>query len=95
MRVYDGYAWATTTWTARRKQQGNAEAAPNARANLPDVRLYLMSASTRPQLPASGVEPNYIGTWGDYASFVHHMSELAVDKNVDLLLADSGDLHDG
>ncbi|KAJ7635196.1 Metallo-dependent phosphatase-like protein [Roridomyces roridus] len=44
---------------------------------------------------ASAPEPNYSGTWGDYASFVHHMKGLAVEKDVDLLLVDSGDLHDG
>ncbi|KAJ7461982.1 Metallo-dependent phosphatase-like protein [Mycena latifolia] len=40
-------------------------------------------------------EPNYSGTWGDYSAFVSHMKELAVEKDVDLLLVDSGDLHDG
>ncbi|KAJ7827637.1 Metallo-dependent phosphatase-like protein [Mycena olivaceomarginata] len=40
-------------------------------------------------------EPNYSGTWGDYAAFVSHMKELAEEKDVDLLLVDSGDLHDG
>ncbi|KAF8211957.1 Metallo-dependent phosphatase-like protein [Mycena galopus ATCC 62051] len=40
-------------------------------------------------------EPNYSGDFGDFASFVSHMKELAIRKNVDLLLVDSGDLHDG
>ncbi|KAJ7681208.1 Metallo-dependent phosphatase-like protein [Mycena rosella] len=40
-------------------------------------------------------EPNYSGTWGDYSAFVTHMKELAAEKDVDLLLVDSGDLHDG
>ncbi|KAJ6597105.1 Metallo-dependent phosphatase-like protein [Mycena vulgaris] len=40
-------------------------------------------------------EPNYSGDFGDFASFVTHMKELAVKKDVDLLLVDSGDLHDG
>ncbi|KAJ6532285.1 Metallo-dependent phosphatase-like protein [Mycena vulgaris] len=40
-------------------------------------------------------EPNYSGNWGDYSAFVTHMKELAVEKDVDLLLVDSGDLHDG
>ncbi|KAI0039404.1 hypothetical protein FA95DRAFT_1585296 [Auriscalpium vulgare] len=40
-------------------------------------------------------EPNYSGDFGDFASFVAHMKELALKKNVDLLLVDSGDLHDG
>ncbi|EST05352.1 Phosphoesterase domain protein [Kalmanozyma brasiliensis GHG001] len=44
---------------------------------------------------ASYPEPNYSGDWGDFASFVSHMRKLAKDKGVDLLLVDSGDLHDG
>lgn len=40
-------------------------------------------------------EPNYSGDWGDFASFVAHMRKLARQKNVDLLIVDSGDLHDG
>ncbi|KAI0695211.1 Metallo-dependent phosphatase-like protein [Cerioporus squamosus] len=40
-------------------------------------------------------EPNYSGDLGDFASFVTHMKQLAVEKDVDLLLVDSGDLHDG
>ncbi|KAJ7685395.1 Metallo-dependent phosphatase-like protein [Mycena polygramma] len=44
---------------------------------------------------ASSPEPNYSGDFGDFASFVAHMKELALEKDVDLLLVDSGDLHDG
>ncbi|KAJ3484948.1 hypothetical protein NLI96_g5291 [Meripilus lineatus] len=40
-------------------------------------------------------EPNYSGDLGDFASFVSHMKEIALRKDVDLLLVDSGDLHDG
>ncbi|KAJ6537409.1 Metallo-dependent phosphatase-like protein [Mycena vulgaris] len=40
-------------------------------------------------------EPNYSGDFGDFASFVSHMKELAIKTDVDLLLVDSGDLHDG
>ncbi|RPD70195.1 hypothetical protein L226DRAFT_539048 [Lentinus tigrinus ALCF2SS1-7] len=40
-------------------------------------------------------EPNYSGDLGDFASFVTHMKQLALEKDVDLLLVDSGDLHDG
>ncbi|KAF8161382.1 Metallo-dependent phosphatase-like protein [Crassisporium funariophilum] len=40
-------------------------------------------------------EPNYSGDLGDFASFVAHMKELAIERDVDLLLVDSGDLHDG
>ncbi|KDQ56355.1 hypothetical protein JAAARDRAFT_132659 [Jaapia argillacea MUCL 33604] len=40
-------------------------------------------------------EPNYSGDLGDFSSFVSHMKLLALEKGVDLLLVDSGDLHDG
>jgi len=43
----------------------------------------------------SSPEPNYSGTLGSFASFVEHMKAIAHAKNVDLLLIDSGDLHDG
>ena len=35
------------------------------------------------------------GDLGDFASFVAHMKKIAEEKDVDLLLVDSGDLHDG
>ncbi|QRW02858.1 vacuolar protein [Ceratobasidium sp. AG-Ba] len=40
-------------------------------------------------------EPNYSGDFGDFASFVTNMKQIADKKGVDLLLVDSGDLHDG
>ncbi|KAF8885966.1 Metallo-dependent phosphatase-like protein [Infundibulicybe gibba] len=40
-------------------------------------------------------EPNYSGDLGDFSSFVSHMKEIAEERDVDLLLIDSGDLHDG
>ncbi|KAI6029165.1 Metallo-dependent phosphatase-like protein [Pisolithus microcarpus] len=40
-------------------------------------------------------EPNFSGDLGDFASFVTHMKYIAKQKGVDLLLIDSGDLHDG
>jgi len=40
-------------------------------------------------------EPNYSGDLGTFSSFVSHMKAKALEKNVDLLLIDSGDLHDG
>ncbi|KAG6901258.1 hypothetical protein C0995_014526 [Termitomyces sp. Mi166 len=44
---------------------------------------------------ASFPEPNYSADFGEFSSFVTHMKELAIRKDVDLLLVDSGDLHDG
>ncbi|EGO00572.1 hypothetical protein SERLA73DRAFT_166873 [Serpula lacrymans var. lacrymans S7.3] len=40
-------------------------------------------------------EPDYSGDLGDFSSFVAHMKQIAIEKDVDLLLVDSGDLHDG
>ncbi|KAH7918982.1 Metallo-dependent phosphatase [Leucogyrophana mollusca] len=44
---------------------------------------------------ASFPEPDYSGDLGDFSSFVAHMKQIAIEKDVDLLLVDSGDLHDG
>ena len=44
---------------------------------------------------ASEPEPNYSGDFGDFASFVAHMKAQAAARGADLLLVDSGDLHDG
>ncbi|CAE6413839.1 unnamed protein product [Rhizoctonia solani] len=46
-------------------------------------------------LHGSPPEPNYAGDFGDFASFVEHMRNEADKKGVDLLVIDSGDLHDG
>ncbi|KAG2153383.1 Metallo-dependent phosphatase-like protein [Suillus clintonianus] len=40
-------------------------------------------------------EPDYSGDLGEFSSFVTHMKKIAIEKDVDLLLVDSGDLHDG
>ncbi|POW14546.1 hypothetical protein PSHT_07354 [Puccinia striiformis] len=40
-------------------------------------------------------EPNYSGDFGDFDSFVRRMKQKANHKGVDLLVVDSGDLHDG
>ncbi|KAG2065010.1 Metallo-dependent phosphatase [Suillus decipiens] len=43
----------------------------------------------------SWAEPYYSGDLGDFSSFVTRMKEIAHVKDVDLLLIDTGDLHDG
>ncbi|KAM0515744.1 hypothetical protein ACHAPE_005823 [Trichoderma viride] len=40
-------------------------------------------------------EQNYGADWGDFATFSRRMKQAAHDMNVDLLLVDTGDLHDG
>ncbi|PKI84737.1 hypothetical protein MVES1_001224 [Malassezia vespertilionis] len=40
-------------------------------------------------------EPNYSGDWGDWVAFTQHMRKRAAERGVDLLLVDTGDLHDG
>jgi len=40
-------------------------------------------------------EPSYSADWGDVYSFVHHMKAKAHSEGRDLLLIDTGDLHDG
>ncbi|KAJ9476550.1 Phosphoprotein phosphatase [Pseudozyma hubeiensis] len=40
-------------------------------------------------------EPNYSGDWGDWASFASKMRSKARSEGRDLLLIDTGDLHDG
>lgn len=40
-------------------------------------------------------EENYGADWGDYASFARDMKSKARAMGVDLLLVDTGDLHDG
>ena len=44
---------------------------------------------------SSPPEPNYSADFGEFASFVAHMKQIAMERDVDLLLVDSGDLHDG
>ena len=44
---------------------------------------------------SSPPEPNYSGDWGDWIAFTQHMRRLADERGVDLLLVDTGDLHDG
>ncbi|KAH7107878.1 Metallo-dependent phosphatase-like protein [Auriculariales sp. MPI-PUGE-AT-0066] len=40
-------------------------------------------------------EPNYSADVGDTLSFMHHLKAQALARGVDLLMVDSGDLHDG
>ena len=40
-------------------------------------------------------EPSYSADWGDVYSFIYHMKDKAHSEGRDLLVVDTGDLHDG
>lgn len=40
-------------------------------------------------------EQNYGADWGDFVTFTRRMKQTAGNMGVDLLLIDTGDLHDG
>jgi len=56
---------------------------------------FLHTTDTHGWLEGHIKEPNYGADWGDYASFTKHMKQKARTLGVDLLLVDTGDLHDG
>ncbi|KAJ7204707.1 Metallo-dependent phosphatase-like protein [Mycena pura] len=64
---------------------------PSPQSSLTWILPGWLLGHQKPSFP----EPNYSGDLGDFASFVAHMKEIALQKDVDLLLVDSGDLHDG
>ena len=55
----------------------------------------LQTTDTHGWLEGHLKEQNYGADWGDFVSFVKHMNQTAIDAGVDLLLVDTGDLHDG
>lgn len=40
-------------------------------------------------------EPNYGADWGDFVTFSRRMKQTAGNMGADLLIVDTGDLHDG
>ncbi|KAF2397990.1 hypothetical protein EJ06DRAFT_480977 [Trichodelitschia bisporula] len=56
---------------------------------------FLQTTDTHGWLEGHLKERNYGADWGDYVSFVSGMKEKAKRLGVDLLLIDTGDLHDG
>ncbi|KKZ61937.1 hypothetical protein EMCG_00499 [[Emmonsia] crescens] len=56
---------------------------------------FMHTTDTHGWLAGHLKEENYGADWGDYASFVRHMRKKADELHVDLLLIDTGDLHDG
>ena len=56
---------------------------------------FLHTTDTHGWLEGHIREQNYGADWGDYVSFVKQMRKKAKDLDVDLLVVDTGDLHDG
>ncbi|KAF2795849.1 hypothetical protein K505DRAFT_348335 [Melanomma pulvis-pyrius CBS 109.77] len=56
---------------------------------------FLQTTDTHGWLEGHIKEQNYGADWGDYVSFTKHMKKKAKKLGVDLLLIDTGDLHDG
>ncbi|KAL5385064.1 hypothetical protein DPSP01_004877 [Paraphaeosphaeria sporulosa] len=56
---------------------------------------FLHTTDTHGWLEGHLKEQNYGADWGDYVSFTKGMKKKARELGVDLLLVDTGDLHDG
>ena len=56
---------------------------------------FLHTTDTHGWLEGHLKEQNYGADWGDFVSFTRHMKHKAGNLGVDLLLIDTGDLHDG
>ncbi|KAK2009464.1 calcineurin-like phosphoesterase [Colletotrichum eremochloae] len=80
-----------------RRAQPDAQAAVEApRGPLSWGQLnFLHTTDTHGWLEGHIREQNYGADWGDFVSFVKHMRQKAHDLDVDLLVVDTGDLHDG
>ncbi|KAL9116051.1 MAG: hypothetical protein Q9227_000419 [Pyrenula ochraceoflavens] len=56
---------------------------------------FIHTTDTHGWLEGHLKEQNYGADWGDFVSFTRHMKQTAGNLGVDLLLVDTGDLHDG
>ncbi|KAB8229516.1 Ser/Thr protein phosphatase family protein [Aspergillus alliaceus] len=56
---------------------------------------FIHTTDTHGWLEGHMNEPSSGGDWGDFVSFVNRMRDKANDLKVDLLVVDTGDLHDG
>jgi hypothetical protein len=61
----------------------------------PGADTYGPQSDTHGWLAGHLKEGNYGADWGDFVSFTRHMKHRAKSMGVDLLLVDTGDLHDG
>ncbi|KAF2103481.1 hypothetical protein NA57DRAFT_63997 [Rhizodiscina lignyota] len=72
----------------------NATSGPRAQLEWGQLNV-LHTTDTHGWLEGHIKETNYGADWGDWISFVSHMKDKAKSYGVDLLLVDTGDLHDG
>lgn len=80
----------------RRMQPEAQSATVKPRAPLEWGQLnFLHTTDTHGWLEGHLKEQNYGADWGDFVSFTSHMKHQATRLGVDLLLIDTGDLHDG
>lgn len=80
----------------RRMQPGAESAVSLPRAPLDWGQLNFMhTTDTHGWLEGHLKEQNYGADWGDYVDFVRHQRLTAFTHGVDLLVVDTGDLHDG
>ncbi|KAI1981992.1 hypothetical protein LOZ53_000756 [Ophidiomyces ophidiicola] len=80
----------------RRMQPGALNATTKPKGPLEWGQInFLQTTDTHGWLAGHLKERNYGADWGDFVSYVKHMRQKANDLNVDLLVVDTGDLHDG
>ncbi|KAI9055340.1 hypothetical protein LZ554_000299 [Drepanopeziza brunnea f. sp. 'monogermtubi'] len=80
----------------RRIQPESSDATVDPKAPLEWGQLnFLHTTDTHGWLQGHLKEQNYGADWGDFVSFQRHMKQKAGNLAVDLLLIDTGDLHDG
>ncbi|KAJ4341202.1 hypothetical protein N0V87_001942 [Didymella glomerata] len=84
------------TRNVRRMQPDASNATTSPRAPLEWGQInFLHTTDTHGWLEGHIKEQNYGADWGDFVSFTRHMKQKANKLGVDLLLVDTGDLHDG
>ncbi|KAF3010935.1 hypothetical protein E8E13_010181 [Curvularia kusanoi] len=84
------------TRNVRRMQPEASNATTGPRAPLEWGQInFLHTTDTHGWLEGHIKEQNYGADWGDFVSFTRHMKQKARKLGVDLLLVDTGDLHDG
>ncbi|KAF4510344.1 hypothetical protein G6O67_002237 [Ophiocordyceps sinensis] len=80
----------------KRMQPGAPDAAYGPKAPLQWGQInFLHTTDTHGWLVGHLKEKNYGADWGDFVTFTRRMKQTAGNMGVDLLLVDTGDLHDG